>query len=60
MYKTDASGKMVINEAFMQGLIRGIWSKFDINNDGFLNRSELRLFFEDFLASAGMKGTIIK
>ena len=40
-------------------MIRGIWKKYDDNNDGFLQRAEFKQFFEDLLGSAGMKGTKI-
>lgn len=58
----DASGKvkLVVSMSYLNGMVRGIWRKYDKNNDGFLQRQEFRQFFEDVFGSAGMKGTKIE
>ena len=51
--------KLEISLPYLDGMIRGIWRKYDENNDGSLQRQEFREFFEDLFESAGMKGTKI-
>lgn len=48
------TGEVTVSMPFLGGLIRGIWSRYDADNSGFLTRNEFKRFFEELFEGAGM------
>lgn len=50
----EVTKELTVSVPFLGGLIRGIWSRYDVDNSGNLTRVEFKKFFEELFEGAGM------
>ena len=56
MYKNDpTTGKKMVNEKYVVGMIDGIWNQYDNNGDGELSIAEIKNLLTQLLESLGQK-----
>jgi len=56
MYKNDpATGKKMVNEKYVVGMIDGIWNQYDNNGDGELSIAEIKNLLTQLLESLAQR-----
>ena len=47
-------GQVIVSNSYLEGLVNGIWTKYDTDENGSLDRDEMLIFFKDIFHGCGM------
>ena len=55
MFMKNDKGEAVVNKTYLNGIISGVWTQFDEDNNGYLSRNELQYFMAQMMQTADIE-----